>query len=61
MSAMLAQVKSVKKQPGVTDIRLPSENAFTLRAKLRQEGIEIDRRIYEALKAVPVGTLPNID
>ena len=57
MSAMLAEVKTAPKQPGVTDIRLPSENAFATRARLRREGIEIDRLIYDALKAVPKGSL----
>jgi LDH2 family malate/lactate/ureidoglycolate dehydrogenase len=57
MSAMLAEVKAVKKQPGVAGIRLPSENAFATRRRLRREGLEIDRKIYEALKAVPEGKL----
>lgn len=59
MSAMLAQVKAVKKQPGVTDIRLPSENAFKSRERLKREGIEIDKKIYDALKAVPAGKMPE--
>jgi LDH2 family malate/lactate/ureidoglycolate dehydrogenase len=59
MSAMLARVKAVKRQPDVTDIRLPSENSFAMRARLRREGIEIDRKIYEALKAAPAGKLPE--
>jgi len=59
MSAMLAEVKAAKKRPGVTSIRLPSENSFATRARLRREGIEIDRKIYEALKAVPAGKLPE--
>ncbi len=58
MSAMLAQVKAVKKQPGVTDIRLPSENSFKSRERMMREGIQIDRKIYEALKAVPAGKMP---
>jgi len=58
MSRMLAEVKAVKKQPGVTDIRLPSENSFKTRERLKREGIEIDKKIYDALKAVPAGKLP---
>ena len=58
MSAMLAQVKAVKKQPGVTDIRLPSENSFKSRERLKREGIEIDKKIYDSLKAVPAGKMP---
>ncbi len=57
MSDMLAEVKAAKKQPGVTDIRLPSEHSFANRDRLRREGIEIDLAIYEALKAVPCGEL----
>lgn len=59
MSAMLAEVKAVKKQPGVDNIRLPSENSFATRRRLLAEGIVIDRKIYEALKAIPKGTLPE--
>jgi len=58
MSAMLAEVKAAKKQPGVTNIRLPSEHSFATRARLRHEGVEIDRKIYDALRAVPPGRLP---
>ena len=32
-----------------------AEQAFANRRRLMQEGIEIDRAIYEALKAVPAG------
>lgn len=59
MNIMLSGVKSVKKRPGVTDIRLPSENSFATRLRLRQHGIEIDRSIHDALKAVPAGKLPE--
>lgn len=59
MSAMLTQVEAVKKQPGVNDTPLPSEHSFALRARHRREGIEIDQIIYEALKAVPAGKLPE--
>ena len=59
MSAMLAEVKAVKRQPGVDNIRLPSENSFATRRRLLQEGIVIDRKIHEALKAIPQGRLPE--
>jgi len=59
MSAMLAEVKGAERQPGVNEIRLPSEQSFATRARLAREGIEIDRHIYDALKAVPKGTLPE--
>ena len=54
-----AVIVSVEKQPGVDNIRLPSENSFKTRARLKKEGIEIDRKIYDALKAVPAGKLPE--
>ena len=50
MSRMLAEVKSVPRQPGVNEIRLPSERAFAERERRRSEGIEIDVAIYEALR-----------
>jgi len=59
MSAMLARVKATPRQPGVDEIRMPSERAFRERARARREGIEIDRAIYDALVALPKGTLPG--
>ncbi len=52
MSEMLARVKATPRQPGVDEIRLPSERAFRERARSLREGIEIDRKIYDALLAV---------
>ena len=58
MSEMLARVKATPRQPGVEEIRLPGERAFRERAKNLREGIEIDRKIYDALIALPRGRLP---
>ena len=58
MSAMLARVKATPRQPGVDEIRLPSERAFRERARARLAGIAIDRKIYDALLALPKGLLP---
>ena len=60
MSEMLAAVKATPRQPGVDDIRLPGERSQRERARLTREGLEIDRKIYEALLAVPKGTLPPL-
>ena len=60
VSAMLARVKATPRQPGVDEIRLPSERAFCERARLSREGIEIDRSIYDALVALPAGRLPPL-
>ena len=58
MSAMLARVKATPRQPGVDEIRLPGSRALRSRASLLREGIEIDRKIYAALLALPEGELP---
>ncbi|MBI3918033.1 MAG: Ldh family oxidoreductase [Betaproteobacteria bacterium] len=60
VSAMLARVKATPRQPGVDEIRIPSERAFRERAFALREGIEIDRRIYDVLLALPTGQLPAL-
>ena len=60
MSAMLERVKSTPRQPGVDEIRLPSERSFRERARALREGVEIDRKIYDALLAIPQGALPPL-
>ena len=60
MSEMLARVKATPRQPGVEEIRLPGERAFRERARHLKEGIEIDRKIYDALLALPAGKLPPL-
>jgi len=57
MSEMLASVKATPRQPGVDEIRLPSERAFRERARSLRDGIVIDRSIYDALLALPKGQL----
>ena len=58
LSANLAQLKATPRQPGVQDIRIPSERAFAQREASLRSGIEIDADIYEALRrlAEHVGT-----
>ncbi|HZM46800.1 MAG TPA: Ldh family oxidoreductase [Burkholderiales bacterium] len=52
LATMIASIKATPRQPGVDEIRLPSERAFRERARNRREGIEIDRAIYDALLAL---------
>ena len=59
LAAMLARVKATPRQPGVDEIRLPSERAFRERARSLREGIVIDRKIHDALLALPQGALPE--
>ena len=44
-----AAIKATPRQAGVDEIRLPGERAYRDRARLLSEGIEIDRRIRDAL------------
>ena len=60
MSDMLARVKAAPRQPGVDEIRLPGERSARERARHLREGIEIDRKIYDALLAIPKGQLPAV-
>lgn len=53
LSAAVARVKATPKAAGVAEIRIPSERAFRERARRAREGIEIDRRIWELLQALP--------
>ena len=55
LSALMARIKAVPRQPGVDQIRLPSERAFRERARRRREGIEIDQTVRDALMALAQG------
>jgi len=46
----LARIRSTPRQPGVEEIRIPSERMFRERAKSEREGIVIDRAVYDALQ-----------
>ncbi len=52
LSALMARIKATPRQPGVDQIRLPSERAFLERARRRREGIEIDQTVRDALMAL---------
>ncbi len=50
MTALVDRVKATPRQPGVDEIRIPSERAFRNRERALVEGIEIDRADHEALE-----------
>lgn len=50
LSAVIAEIKATPRQEGVDEIRIPGERAYRERAYRLQAGIEIDRRIYDALE-----------
>jgi len=52
VSAHIARVKATPRQDGVAEIRIPSERSFRERARSLREGIEIDRPIYDKLRAL---------
>jgi LDH2 family malate/lactate/ureidoglycolate dehydrogenase len=59
LAASLARIKATPRQPGVAEIRIPSERAFAERAARLREGIEIDAAIHDALEGLAQGRLPD--
>ncbi|MBI2207841.1 MAG: Ldh family oxidoreductase [Candidatus Rokubacteria bacterium] len=49
LAAEIAAIKATPRQDGVDEIRIPGERAYRERARLAREGLEIDRRIHDAL------------
>ena len=52
MSDLVAQIKATPRQPGVEEIRIPSERAMRERERRRIEGIVLDRKVIDALNAL---------
>jgi LDH2 family malate/lactate/ureidoglycolate dehydrogenase len=57
LTAAIEEIKATPRQPGVDEIRIPSERSFRDRRRNLRDGIVIDRHIYEALLALPQGRL----
>ena len=55
VSASNVPIKATPRQEGVDEIRIPGERAYRDRARLAREGIEIDRRIHDALLQLAEG------
>ena len=55
LAAEIAAIKATPRQDGVDEIRIPGERAYRERARLAREGIEIDRRIHDALLKLAEG------
>jgi LDH2 family malate/lactate/ureidoglycolate dehydrogenase len=49
LAAEIAAIKATPRQDGVDEIRIPGERAYRERARRARAGIEIDRRIHDAL------------
>ncbi|MBS0643327.1 MAG: Ldh family oxidoreductase [Proteobacteria bacterium] len=52
-------IKANPPQEGVAEIRIPGERAYRTRARLLQEGIEIDLKIHQALQRLAEGHLDH--
>ena len=52
MAELVARIKATPRQPGVDEIRIPSERAFREREIRRREGIVLDRKVMDALNAL---------
>ena len=52
LAELIAEVKGLPRQPGVTEIRIPSERAFRERARRRREGIVLARSLYDKINAL---------
>jgi LDH2 family malate/lactate/ureidoglycolate dehydrogenase len=52
MSELVETIKSLPKQDGVDEIRIPSERAFHERARRRIEGIVVEKKIVDMLEAL---------
>jgi LDH2 family malate/lactate/ureidoglycolate dehydrogenase len=52
VSELIDRLKSTLRQPGVSEILIPSERAFRERERRRIEGLVFDRAVVEALHAL---------
>ena len=49
VTRLIEHIKATPRQPGVDEIRIPSERAFRSRERALREGLEIDRLVFDAL------------
>jgi LDH2 family malate/lactate/ureidoglycolate dehydrogenase len=52
VSQLIDRIKATPRQPGVEEIRIPSERAFRERDRRRVEGLVLERKVVEALIAL---------
>jgi LDH2 family malate/lactate/ureidoglycolate dehydrogenase len=55
----IAAIKATPRQVGVKEIRIPGERSYATRSRLLREGIEIDRKIHDALGRLAEGHLDH--
>jgi LDH2 family malate/lactate/ureidoglycolate dehydrogenase len=49
VTRLIERIKATPRQPGVENIRVPSERAFLARERATSEGLEIDGLVFDAL------------
>ena len=59
VSQRIATIKATPTQTGTAEIRIPGERGYTTRRRLLREGIEIDRKIHDALGRLAEGNLDH--
>jgi len=59
LSRRIEAIKNTPRLPGVTEIRIPGERAARTRARLNEDGIEIDTKIHDALQRLSAGHLDH--
>ena len=59
VSRRIDTIKATPRQMGTAEIRIPGERSFATRARLVREGIEIDRKIHDALGRLAEGNLDH--
>ena len=52
LAELIANVRGIPRQPGVDEIRVPSERAFRERARSKRDGIVLNRVLYERIAAL---------
>jgi LDH2 family malate/lactate/ureidoglycolate dehydrogenase len=52
VTQLIDHIKATPRQPGVDEIRIPSERAFQSRERALREGLTIDRLVFDALTAL---------
>lgn len=57
VTQLIERIKATPRQPGIDEIRIPSERAFRSRELALREGLEIDRLVRESLVALRSATL----
>jgi LDH2 family malate/lactate/ureidoglycolate dehydrogenase len=59
VSQRIGAIKATPRQTGTAEIRIPGERSYATRVRLEREGIEIDRKIHDALRRLSEGNLDH--